>query len=202
MRRYVKAALTSMTIAGLLSGCGHMSDIGKDRAAEIALADADLTEADVSRLRVTKDRDDGQTIYEVKFTNETTEYEYEILASNGDILSADYDESHSQSSQGQQDKTPQEQTGQQAQADGQKQAGQQAQDDRHLQADVQLTLEEASALALERVPGASEKDLKIELDYDDAYYRYEGDIIYEQKEYEFEIDANTGDFLEWKEERR
>ena len=179
-----------------------MSDIGKDRAAEIALADADLTEADVSRLRVTKDQDDGRTIYEVEFTYETTEYEYEILASNGDILSADYDESHSQSSQGQQDKTPQEQTGQQAQADGQKQAGQQAQDDRHLQADVQLTLEEASALALERVPGASEKDLKIELDYDDAYYRYEGDIIYEQKEYEFEIDANTGDFLEWKEERR
>lgn len=44
--------------------------------------------------------------------------------------------------------------------------------------------------------------LKIELDYDDGYYKYEGDIIYDQKEYEFEIDANTGEFLEWKEERR
>lgn len=44
--------------------------------------------------------------------------------------------------------------------------------------------------------------MKIELDYDDGCYKYEGDIIYDQKEYEFEIDANTGDFLEWKEERR
>lgn len=37
---------------------------------------------------------------------------------------------------------------------------------------------------------------------DDGYYKYEGDIIYNQKEYEFEIDANTGTFLEWSEERR
>ena len=65
-----------------------------------------------------------------------------------------------------------------------------------------VSTEQASQLALDRVPGASAQDLKIELDYDDGYYKYEGDIIYGQKEYEFEIDANTGDFLEWKEERR
>ena len=33
-------------------------------------------------------------------------------------------------------------------------------------------------------------------------YKYEGDIIHEQREYEFEIDANTGTILEWSEERR
>lgn len=206
MKRSVTVTLTSMMIAGLLTGCGQLSDIGKDKAAEIALADANLTDTDVTRLRVSKDRDDGQSIYEVEFTNENTEYEYEILAANGDILSADYEESHTPDRQNQ--------TGQQAQDDQQGTDGgqnpnlqqnqdeQQTQNGQQNQADVQLSIEEASALALERVPGAAPQDLKIELDYDDAYYKYEGDIIYDQKEYEFEIDANTGEFLEWKEERR
>ena len=182
MKRPVTVMLTSMMIAGLLTGCGQLSDIGKDKAAKIALADANLTDTDVTRLRVSKNHDDGQSIYEVEFTNENTEYEYEILASNGDILSTDYEESH----------TPNQQN----------QNGQQTQNGQQSPDDVQLSIEDASALALERVPGATQQDLKIELDYDDAYYKYEGDIIYDQKEYEFEIDANTGEFLEWKEERR
>lgn len=188
MKRPVTVMLTSMMIAGLLTGCGQLSDIGKDKAAKIALADANLTDTDVTRLRVSKNHDDGQSIYEVEFTNENTEYEYEILASNGDILSTDYEESHTPNQQNQ--------NGQQTQNEHHNQSGRQS------QADVQLSIEDASALALERVPGATQQDLKIELDYDDAYYKYEGDIIYDQKEYEFEIDANTGEFLEWKEERR
>lgn len=188
MKRPVTVMLTSMMIAGLLTGCGQLSDIGKDKAAKIALADANLTDTDVTRLRVSKNHDDGQSIYEVEFTNENTEYEYEILASNGDILSADYEESHTPNQQNQ--------NGQQTQNGHHNQSGRQS------QADVQISIEDASALALERVPGATQQDLKIELDYDDAYYKYEGDIIYDQKEYEFEIDANTGEFLEWKEERR
>ncbi len=218
MKRPVTVMLTSMMIAGLLTGCGQLSDIGKDKAAKIALADANLTDTDVTRLRVSKNHDDGQSIYEVEFTNENTEYEYEILASNGDILSTDYEESHTpnqQNQNGQQTQNGQQSPdGQQTQdglqnTDGQQnQNGQQTQNGHHnqsgrqSQADVQLSIEDASALALERVPGATQQDLKIELDYDDAYYKYEGDIIYDQKEYEFEIDANTGEFLEWKEERR
>lgn len=188
MKRFLIAVFAFLTISGLLTGCGRFSDIGKDKAAEIALTDAGLTEAEVTRLRVSKDSDDGQTIYEIKFTNETTEYEYEILASSGEILSADYEESFAAD--------PQLPDTQQEQAGQPNPAGQQG------QPEVQLSLEDASELALSRVPGASVQDLKIELDYDDGRCKYEGDIIYDQKEYEFEIDADTGDFLEWKEERR
>lgn len=46
MKRNVNIALTSIMIAGLLTGCGQASDIGKDKAAEIALTDANLTDAD------------------------------------------------------------------------------------------------------------------------------------------------------------
>lgn len=56
-------------------------------------------------------------------------------------------------------------------------------------------------LVLEKVPGATEQNVKIKLEYDDGYYKYDGDIIYEQKEYDFEIDAYSGEFLEWSEEK-
>ncbi len=193
MKRNTAAAMILAAIAGSLAGCGRIADIGKDKAADIALEDASLSESDVTRLRISKDTDNGKGIYEVAFTMNTTEYEYEILASNGDILSADFKEL-----QGSNDPQPQ------GSNDPQPQGSDSHDSSNHgavPQADVQISSEQASKLALDRVPGATEQDLKIELDYDDGYYKYEGDIIYDQKEYEFEIDANTGDFLEWKEER-
>ena len=201
MKRNTAAAMILAAIAGSLAGCGRIADIGKDKAADIALEDANLSESDVTRLRISKDTDNGKGIYEVEFTMNTTEYEYEILASNGDILSADFKELQGFSDpqpQGSDDPQPQ------GSNDPQPQGSDSHDSSNHgavPQADVQISSEQASKLALDRVPGATEQDLKIELDYDDGYYKYEGDIIYDQKEYEFEIDANTGDFLEWKEER-
>lgn len=64
-----------------------------------------------------------------------------------------------------------------------------------------ISLEEAQNIALERVPGATARDLSIELEQDDGWYTYEGDIEYNGVEYEFEIDANTGNILKWEEER-
>ena len=66
---------------------------------------------------------------------------------------------------------------------------------------VAVTLEEAQNIALERVPGASAQNISIELDEDDGWYIYEGDSVYDGMEYEFEIDANTGNILKWEEER-
>lgn len=200
-KRNTAAAMILAAIAVSLTGCGRIADIGKDKAADIALEDANLSESDVTRLRISKDTDNGKGIYEVEFTMNTTEYEYEILASNGDILSADFKELQGSSDpqpQGSNDPQPQGSSDPQPQGSGSHGSSNHG---AVPQADVQISSEQASKLALDRVPGATEQDLKIELDYDDGYYKYEGDIIYDQKEYEFEIDANTGDFLEWKEER-
>ena len=153
------------------------TDIGSDTASQIALEAAGFTEADVTGLLVKSDYDDGRMVYEIEFWYDNTEYDYEILASNGEILSSGQDVSDNR--QGHHD-TQNNQTG---------------------QGNTQISLEDAKKLALDRVPGATEQNMKIELDYDDGYYKYEGEIIYDQKEYEFEIDANTGTFLEWSEER-
>lgn len=206
VRRYIAAVVLSVTALGLLGGCGG-SDIGKDEATRIALEDAGFSESDVTRLYVSKDRDDGQSIYEVKFTGENTEYDYEVQASNGDIISCDMEEVKQNNTQTQQATDQQAQTnpGAGSEQNGSQDAGQsQSQNNGQSAANsnVQITQEEAIKLALDRVPGATEQDIMIELDYDDGYYKYEGDIIYNQKEYEFEIDANTGTFLEWSEERR
>lgn len=67
--------------------------------------------------------------------------------------------------------------------------------------ELAISMEEAQNIALERVPGATAQDMSIELDHDDGWYIYEGDILYNRMEYEFEIDANTGNILKWEEER-
>lgn len=63
-----------------------------------------------------------------------------------------------------------------------------------------ISEEEAIKLALEKVPGASEKDVRIHLDHDDGKTIFEGSIVYEGVEYDFEIDADSGVILEWERE--
>lgn len=61
-----------------------------------------------------------------------------------------------------------------------------------------IGLDEAKAIALEKVSGAADKHIRIELDdEDDDRSKYEGEIIFEEKEYDFEIDAFTGEIVDW-----
>ena len=64
-------------------------DIGEDAALQAALEAAGVSESDASRLRISKDRDDGRVVYEIRFDVDQTEYDYDVLASDGQILSSD-----------------------------------------------------------------------------------------------------------------
>ena len=66
-------------------------DIGIDKATEIALADAGLAASDVQFTKQSAEIDDGVNIYEVEFVSGNTEYEYDIDAKTGNILSRDTD---------------------------------------------------------------------------------------------------------------
>ena len=61
--------------------------IGKDKALEIALSAASASEATWSEVEM--DYDDGLMVYEVEFTYNNREYDYEINATTGDIIKSD-----------------------------------------------------------------------------------------------------------------
>lgn len=64
-----------------------------------------------------------------------------------------------------------------------------------------ITEADAKKLALAQVPGAAESDIyKFKTDYDDGRMEYEGTIVYDGMEYEFEIDAYSGAIRSWEAE--
>lgn len=63
--------------------------IGEDEAKRIALNHAGLQESDVTRLRIKLDEEDGMVIYEVEFHANGYEYDYEIDAVSGRIIDCD-----------------------------------------------------------------------------------------------------------------
>ena len=200
-KKMLVTAAVTLTLMGLVAGCGG-KDIGESKAKEIALENAGVTESDISRYQSSKDRDDGKTLYEIQFASGDTEYEYEINAENGNIISYGSESlNNGQSSTQNNTGTTTDNSGTNSTDTSQAQDNSQNTTANNTGVNVQFSEADAKAAALERVPGATEQDLRMELDHDDGKYIYEGDIIYQQMEYEFEIDANTGKFLKWSEER-
>lgn len=65
--------------------------VGEEAAKEAALAHAGLSADDVTFIKTKLDKDDGRRIYEVEFYSGNTEYDYELDAYTGEIISYDYD---------------------------------------------------------------------------------------------------------------
>ncbi len=142
--------------------------ITSDEAEANAISHAGFSADQVTVVKNKLDYEDGQAVYEVEFyAGENQEYDYEIDAGTGAVLSLDYDAEHYAPASG----TP-------------------------------VTAEEARKLALSKVSGASDGDIfEFETDYDDGGTKYEGKIIFEGAEYQFEIDAANGSFLSWEFEK-
>ena len=65
--------------------------LSRDEAASVALRYVGLTQEKVSRLHTEFELDDGVARYDVEFTQGQWEYEFEIDAQSGEILSFDKD---------------------------------------------------------------------------------------------------------------
>ncbi len=213
------AAVAVVLIGGISTyAVWNLKDIGEEQAKQIAYKDAGVSEKDVDRVHILKDRDDGRYVYEIGFVESEYEHDYEIAASNGKILNKEVEKARFVQSgmrnvqQGQQDMQGQANTnGQQAgqtntngqQAGQTNTNGQQAgQTNTNGQQAVQVSIESATQMVLDKVPGATSEQVRIYLDYDDGINKYEGELRYGEFEYDFEIDANSGTFLEWKEEKQ
>ena len=65
--------------------------ITAEEAKQIALEHAGVNEADIRALELETDRDDGRTVYEFSWKVGWTEYDYDIDAATGEILSYSQD---------------------------------------------------------------------------------------------------------------
>lgn len=160
-----------VTDTAATAAAGASSYIGEAKAKETALSHAGLTASQVTFLEVKLDREDGRMVYEVEFYSGNKEYDYEIDASTGSIVGYDYDiENYTIPS-----------TGNTGTSSGN-----------------YITREKAQQLAQAKAPNATL--IKLEFEYDDGRAVYEGELREGRTEYEFKIDASTGDFIQWEQD--
>ena len=83
---------TGAASGGNTGSSGTGAAITEEEAKEIALSHAGLSSDQVTFLRSKLDYDDGRQVYDVEFyTSDYKEYDYEIDASTGTVLSYDFD---------------------------------------------------------------------------------------------------------------
>ncbi len=141
--------------------------IGEEKAKEIALNHAGVASSAATFSQVRLDWENGRQVYDVEFWSGTTEYDYEIDAATGDVVSFDQDiENYTIPPAPTQPSTG-----------------------------SYISRDQAAQLAQNRAPGAVL--VKLEFDIDDGRAIYEGELRQGRTEYEFEIDAVTGEFLQW-----
>ena len=142
-------------------------DIGIEKANEIAISHAGLSSGSVSFVKAKLDTEDGVKVYDIEFYSGNVEYDYEINAATGAIVSFDQDIENYE-------------------IPTQPAAPTQAQT-----ASV-ISVDKAKQIALSHagVSGASFK--KVKLDTDDGVRVYEIEFKVGNVEYDYDIDASSG----------
>lgn len=149
------------------------TSITEEQAKEIAANHAGVAVADLTFHSVSLEEDDGRRVYDVEFYSGSTEYDYEIDAATGDILSYDNDVENFSIPQ------------QQGTATG-----------------SYIGEDAAKAAALQRAELTEDQVRweKCELDEDDGRFSYELEFSSGQHEYECEVEAFTGEILNFEQD--
>ncbi len=189
--------------------------IGEEKAKPIALVDAGIEESAATFIKAKLDFDDGRMVYEVDFYAGSNEYEYEIDALTGEIVSRDMDTEGLPPVPS----TPSPSTPPPTPAPSVKPVTpspviptptptptpppSSAPDVPSAKPSPSETTyigeEQAKAIALTHA-GLTEADvthMSVKLERDDGYMTYEVEFRQGRIEYEYEIDSLTGDILEW-----
>ena len=162
--------------------------IGIHAAREKALADANLSGDEVTFTKAETDMDDGVLVYEIEFCSADYEYEYEIDAFSGKILSRSKEIRQAantpqpgQDSESQPDESDSENSRNESSAQG---------------GTIGVAAAKTKALENAGVSAEAVTFTKAKLDYEDGLPFYEIEFYTADYEYEYEIDATTGRILE------
>ena len=159
-------AVTQATENGTTTGSQTTTTkkITKAKAKSIALKHAGVSASKATFVKAKLDYEDGRRVYEIEFYSGNTEYDYEILASNGKIISYDKDIENY--------KIPRKNTS----------------------SSTYIGKAKAKSIALKNagVSASSATFTKTKLDYEDGIRVYEIEFYTNSAEYEYEINAKTG----------
>ena len=159
------------------AGYGWQNVIGKQKAQEIALADAGVAARDALHLIVKPDWDDGVRIYEVEFCTASQEYDYEIHAETGDILSRDREAEWNGTT-----------------ASGSSSTGSTASAST---TDIGEAKAKSVALSHAGISESSTSYIYAKKDWDDGRWVYDVEFWADGKEYDYEILASNGTILSY-----
>ena len=142
--------------------------IGSQRAKEIALSHAGLSEDQISQYWIEMDIDDGNAVYEIEFYSDKSEYEYDIDAVSGEVLKFECENKNGSSVQG----------------------------------NIGIQENRAKEIALNYVHlnESQIKDFEISLEKEHEMMIYEIEFKAGGYEYEFEINASSGDIMDYQKE--
>lgn len=169
--------------------------ITADKAKEIALNHAGVKAADAVFLLAGLDWDDGRAHYEVEFYSGSMEYDYDIDAVTGAILSFDHElDRYRLPNSGQSPSVPPAAPVSPAPSVPPAASVSPA-PSAPASSEGLITETKAREIAQGRAPGA--QVVKCKLDWDDGQYVYEIELREGRTEYECEINAATGAVLKW-----
>lgn len=171
----IAAVIVAVVVVIALIACWFMGVIGgisEAEAKEIAYGQVQGATDDGS-ASVIKEFDDGRMTYDIQIVHDNTIYEFSILARNGDVVNTDMESINQGGSA----------------VNGQSNTSQTA-------PSSDIGVDKAKEIALAQVSGASASDItKANAEMDDGRYMYEVEIVYDQMDYDFEIDAATGEII-------
>lgn len=158
------------------------SNIGENRAKEIALKHAGLAAEKVTFSKTELEKEEGPFVYDVEFYTADTEYEYEIDAAAGTVCSSKAEPLERETDAVTGAATHDSQNGQTAQPAVQSNIGE----------------SRAKEIALKHAGlAASQVGFeKTKLENEDGRAEYEIEFYSDEKEYEYTIDALNGNILE------
>ena len=158
--------------------------ITEEKAKEIALNHANLSQNDVTFIRSNIDYDDRFTAYNVEFYSNNQEYDYKIDANSGDIIEYDLDvESYA---------IPQNNNNINANTNV-------ANNNINNSNNVAITDAKAKEIALKHANLSANQVqyLNAHLDYDDGMQVYDVNFYANNVEHSYEIDAQTGNIVSY-----
>ena len=199
----MKKLIAVCLLAGLvaLAGCNSSqtasaSYIGVEAARSAALKDAGETEGNFTNA--TLEERDGTVYYDVEFTAGGAKYEYAVDALTGSIIEAKKEGGESQSSSSQPSSSSSQASSQSGSSLNSTPKAESSQASSAAGSTGLITEEEAANIAKEHAQVTDCTMLPVKLDRDDGRQVYDVEFFTaDGKEYDYEIDAATGEVLSY-----